>query len=349
MKTTKEMIGFLKDNYGELELSIIAKGISVKKKAEPKKKEIDFLKIATSIIGRGSKIRPVINGVYCKDNISIATDLDNTLIVNKNIAGINGVYLPEQIKNNACSISMDLEDFPNIKPLYDGLKVKINKEGIDKVIWFASKSSDNLSVNCVRIEAGKGEITYLATDTYRLTKKIYEYSGQDFAISIPLKCAEIISKYFNNEEIEVVIDGNKIMFTQGEIVLLSRLIELSYPNVKNMSFSFDREVMVNTKELISKLKEVAEIAKNDTEHKHKIKVTSTKDKLIIKAISNTMKKEVELDCICNTNDVLNINLNCQFFISCIDTEQETSKILFGGRNSAVMIGESLQMPLAYSE
>ena len=116
-----------------------------------------------------------------------------------------------------------------------------------------------------------------------------------------------------------------------------------------MSFSFDREVIVNTKELISKLKEVAEIAKNDTEVKNKIKVTSTKDKLIIKAISHTMKKEVELDCACNTNDTLNINLNCQFLISGIDTEQENSKILFGGRNSAVMIGESLQMPLAYSE
>lgn len=348
MQTTKEMIGFLKENYNELQLAEIVKGTSVKKKVI-KKKEVDFLKIASYIIGKGNKIRPVINGIYCKDDMSIATDLDNTLIVNKNIAGINGVYLPEQIKNNACSVSMDIEDFPNIKKIEEGKKVIISKEGIDKVISFASKNDDNLFIKCVRIEAGKGEITYLATDTYRLNKKVYEYSGEDFAISVPLKCAEIISRYFNEEEIEAIIDDNKIMFIQGEIVLLSRLIDLSFPNVRNMSFNFNREVIVNTKELISKLKEVAEISKNNTEHKHKIKVTSTKDKLTIKAISPTMKKEVSLDCKCNTDDTLNINLNCQFFISCIDTEQETSKILFGGRNSAVMIGESLQMPLTYSE
>lgn len=89
MKTTKEMIGFLKENYNEAQLAEIAKGISVKKKVI-KKKEVDFLKIATSIIGKGNKQRPIINGIYCKDNISIATDLDNTIIISKNIAGING-------------------------------------------------------------------------------------------------------------------------------------------------------------------------------------------------------------------------------------------------------------------
>lgn len=345
MKTPTEMIKYLNENYGIQDLDKIIKGITKAKVKIIKIKEPNYLEMLDMVSDKKNKIRPVINNICCNKNISIATDLENTIIVPKNVAEQDGIYSTEQIKNKACSVSLyDIDDFPRFHKI-KGKEFTISKSGISSVIGFADKSLDNLSIAGVRVSVKNNKIYFVATDSYKIKRAIYETDNADFEITIPLKTSKIISKIFTDEPVKLTINDNKLQFEQNDIMLLARSIDLPFINHIDFysNLNTPNYFAVDTQELIEKLKMLEPVAKLNSSAKNCVNVILKDNVLKLKSMNDTMKKEFELNCVSNAD--IKINLNLKFWLESIDENKDEVVVKFNRFDNAVVIDECVMMPL----
>ena len=99
---------------------------------------------------------------------------------------------------------MDPEEYPRIKDSHRGLWYGFFPEKnllkmFEKTKFGASSSTDNLSINCVRVEIEDQKIKMISSDTYRLVylEDNIEYEGS-LKVSIPLTTVEALIKTLTN-------------------------------------------------------------------------------------------------------------------------------------------------------
>ncbi len=176
----------------------------------------------------------------------------------------NNLYIESSDSASEFSL-MNPEDFPNIienvESVKDKKNFKINSVELanilEKVKFAASTSSDNLSINCIRMENEGKKLKFATTDTYRLVflekeklkfattdtyrlvfleKELDEIKG-NVEVSIPLNTAEALTKLLKNmEEVEIVVYSTEkqIYFKIAETLMVSRVIDLVFPNYKGI-------------------------------------------------------------------------------------------------------------------
>ncbi len=145
------------------------------------------------------------------------------------------------------------EDFPNLEleeiknPII--LSTKILKNIVSQTSFSASTQESRPVLTGINIKIKDDILECTATDSYRLSKKIIKLEEKltdDINIIIPTKNLLELTKMFDdeNENLEIHIFTNKIIFKFGTIIMLSRLIEGNYPDTNtfinneiNISFS----------------------------------------------------------------------------------------------------------------
>ena len=90
----------------------------------------------------------------------------------------------------------------------------------------------------VLFEINGSELQVVATDTYRLAWRrviLENYKENDISLIIPGKTLnELLRIIGSNEQIEVTVTQNQILFVSGNVWLISRLIEGSFPKYKQV-------------------------------------------------------------------------------------------------------------------
>ncbi len=102
----------------------------------------------------------------------------------------------------------------------------------------AAQTSDNLSVHCVRMEIKNRILKIVSSDTYRLAyceAELGEEAGFDteIKVSIPLKTIDSMVKILKNIDgtmINIRYEGTQIFFRIAEVSILSRVIDLEFPD-----------------------------------------------------------------------------------------------------------------------
>ncbi|NLK63054.1 MAG: DNA polymerase III subunit beta [Fusobacteria bacterium] len=264
----------------------------------------------------------------------------------------------------------DAEEYPVIREIESGKEIFINKDlfvnSLEKTKMAAAQTSDNLSVHCVRMEIKNRILKIVSSDTYRLAyceAELGEEAGFDteIKVSIPLKTIDSMVKILKNIDgtmINVRYEGTQIFFRIAEVSILSRVIDLEFPDYESIlsNTQYNKKVVLNTKDYTSLLKRVLVFVRSNIDSKNSAIFSFIGNKLIIKGISKSAKIKEEIDTIKDGDD-LNISLNVKFLIDYLQNLETTNiEMNLTDSSSAVLLkGENEEkyiyftMPLALLE
>lgn len=159
--------------------------------------------------------------------------------------------------------TISTEDFPTIPHVSKNNSCKINSQelvnGLKSVWYAASASSMKPELSSVYVYSDSNNLTFVATDSFRLAEKRTGIKIEDFeSILIPQKNVAEIIRIFDGFEDEVIISfgDNQVSFEiSGGVYLVSRVVEGNFPDYKQIIPKEDKtEVVVLKNDLINTFK-----------------------------------------------------------------------------------------------
>lgn len=283
----------------------------------------------------------------------------------------NNLYIESSDSASEFSL-MNPEDFPNIIENVESVKDKENfkinsvelANILEKVKFAASTSSDNLSINCIRMENEGKKLKFATTDTYRLVfleKELDEIKGK-IEVSIPLNTAEALTKLLKNmEEVEIVVYSTEkqIYFKIAETLMVSRVIDLVFPNYKGIlgNDAYNKTLIINNEVFLKVLRRIIIFVKNNAESKYGATFEIEGKLLKINGVNDIARINEQLE-VEDEGEKIKISLNAKFISEFIQNLDKDSDIIlnFISPNSSVRIrqeGENnylyVVMPLALKD
>lgn len=278
-------------------------------------------------------INSFLNGINDDESsIVLTTDQNNLKILSKRSSGV--------IK------TINADDFPSI-PRVISNENSFTLNGNDfakglKSVWYSSSvSSIKPELSSVYVYCDGEFVVFVATDSFRLAeKKIKIKKTKDFGqILIPYKNIPDIIRVLEgiNDEIEVILDKNQISFSYNGIYLISRVVDGSFPDYKQIIPKItSTEVVLLKQDLISALK-LSNIF-SDKFNQINFKIDPASKICEIKTKNNDIgENNTNLDAVI-TGESLGINFNYKYIIDCFQSiDSDSVSLNFSGLNKPMII------------
>jgi DNA polymerase III subunit beta len=164
--------------------------------------------------------------------------------------------------------TMPADDFPKIYEekgeIFTKIKRDVLEQKLSRIVFSAAQDGGRPSLSGVLVDQGVDGLTIVATDGYRLSleKGISLGSkGNASSVLVPARVfKELLSVKEDDGEVTISISKktNQIIFTQGETVLVGRLIEAEYPPFEkiiptshSITASFEKGKLLNAVKICS--------------------------------------------------------------------------------------------------
>ena len=284
--------------------------------------------------------------IYGKSLLDIIRRLPNTDI------------LIENFENNEVSFKTDMsiynfncfrvEDFPNIvlEETKDPIIIPSQKfkELVNKTSFACSMQESRPLLTGVNIKLQGSLLECTATDSYRLSKisttldKIYD---DNINIVIPSRNINELVKLLDNEDdLEIHVFANKIIFRTNNIVFQSSLLNGNYPNTDNsIAKEFKYIIKTDLKDFYNTLDRASLLTQS--KDKNIIDVEINDNELLIKATSLEMGKVEEKIIVENqTNNNIRISFSAKYMLEALKMfNKEKLFILLNGEISPIILKE----------
>jgi DNA polymerase III subunit beta len=156
-------------------------------------------------------------------------------------------------------------EFPDMPNVENPVIIKMDKNELNDIIqdtlYATSRDEMKISLQGVCINVEKKQITAVATDGFRLVKRISKtkeentYNGQ---VIIPNKFLTILQSHLTNDDLKLILCSNHIQIDNGNTTLVSRIIREKYPDYESIIPSDnDKIAVLNKNELLSAVKRVS--------------------------------------------------------------------------------------------
>ncbi|MCR8658468.1 DNA polymerase III subunit beta [Paenibacillus endoradicis] len=157
-------------------------------------------------------------------------------------------------------VGLDPEDFPVLPSIEQNYILQVPgdliKSMIRQTVLAASTSEQTPILTGVLWSLLQGELKFTATDRHRLaSRKTTVNAGEDYKfnnIVIAAKTLNELSKLIpdNNNNIDVVVADNQVLFKLDHIMFYTRILDGTYPDTSKIIPSvFETEIVLNTKNL----------------------------------------------------------------------------------------------------
>lgn len=227
---------------------------------------------------------------------------------------------------------MDAREFPEIPEIEEKEKKKALPMGkikeISRQVFFAASADETRPVlNGVRLKVSETELEAVATDGYRLSRKIIKGKFEkETLLIIPARAFLEVSRLGGeeNEGVKFLLDKkeNQIIFTAGNAQIISRLIEGKFPPFsKVIPENWQTEVVLDKKELESSVKMASVFARQSA---NIVRFSIEKNKVTVSANAVSVgenKSEIEAKI---KGDSLQVALNYRFvqdFLNAVDGDE----------------------------
>ena len=252
-----------------------------------------------------------------KNKLSLrATDLEQTILINIDINSAEESKLAIPVKtlleitqeipdenlniiinnDNKVQIQTDFgnysimgksaNEFPEIPNVENPVIINMDKNELNDIIqdtlYAASKDEMKISLQGVCLNVKNTEVTAVATDGFRLVKRISNtkeensFSGQ---VIIPSKFLTILQPHLTNDDLKLVLCTNHIQIENGNTVLVSRIIREKYPDYESIIPSDnDKIAVINKDDLFSAVKRVSIFSNRTT---RQIALTFENNKVVV--------------------------------------------------------------------
>lgn len=207
------------------------------------KENIENIDVCGDIVVSGKYIYEIIKKLP-NEVINIEEVMESKLFINTSSSSFNLNC------NNASDFPvLDLED--NKNPII--ISKKMFKSIINQTLFATSSQESRPALTGLNFKIEGDILECVATDSYRLAKKIINLNEkvvEKINIIIPTKNLYELVKLFNDDEgdLELHIFNNKIIFKFNSIIMMSRLVNGTYPDTSKLiptSFSVSMSVKLN--------------------------------------------------------------------------------------------------------
>lgn len=192
-------------------------------------------------------------------------------------------------------------------------------EAINEVVFSASMNTSRPVLSGVFLSVGPAGLKMVATDSYRLAERTMEVSSKPAeAVSciVPAKTMMELGKILgksSDKEVKVVISKNQILFSIGDIELISRLIDGKFPDYEKIIPSDKKtKIEVSVEDLSLVLKRVSLFAR---ENNNSVKMAATNDGKLIVSSEETKVGEEKAEVLIKIDGENNkVSLNSQYLL-----------------------------------
>lgn len=283
----------------------------------------------------------------------------------------NNLFIESSDSSSEFSL-MEAEDFPKILVEADFFQrqeeFKMNSVELadifEKVKFAASSSSDNLSINCVRLESEENNLKFITTDTYRLVflEKELEKINEKLEVSIPLNTIEALTKLLRSieeTEIKFYFYNKQVYFKLEDTLIISRVIDLAFPNYKGIlgNNTYNKTLIINSEKFLKVLRRIIIFVRNNAESKYGATFELEGKELKVNGVNDIAKINEQLE-VEYEGDRIKISLNAKFLSDFIQNLNKESNIMlnFISSNGSVKIKKEnddnylyIVMPLALKD
>jgi DNA polymerase-3 subunit beta len=169
--------------------------------------------------------------------------------------------------------TLPADDFPRL-PAIEGETVKLPAQPlattIDLVARAASRDEVRPILTGVMLHAEGNSLTMVATDSYRLSVKHTELESpvsQTLEANVPARALRELARIVaasGEEEVEIALPRNQVVFGTAGAVLSSRLIEGQFPSWRQLiPESFEHDVRLPREELLEIARRISQLAQRN--------------------------------------------------------------------------------------
>ena len=267
-----------------------------------------------------------------------------------NFEVIDGLKIKIYTDNNQYNLNcLDINDYPDVRlevnkdPII--IKGDIFKTIINQTVFAISTQELRPILTGVNFKFTKDELEVVATDSYRLAKKNIKLNApveKDVEIVMPGKNIMELEKIITDEEnIEIHIFNNKVLFVYKNINFQTNLLSGSYPNTSNLIPSeFAYIVKVNKRDFNDAIDRAALLTIG--KDKNIVKMSLDNTKMIINSYASEIGKvEEQLQVETNNKEKLEISFSAKYMLEALKTMQEDDILLLLNSDVKPLIIKSL--------
>ncbi len=132
------------------------------------------------------------------------------------------------------------DDYPVMPQIVDGTTWSVDgptlKRALQQVVLAASSDDARPILTGIYFHTNEGGLYVAATDSYRLAEKRVMDLTQEVKLLIPASAMQDLLRILGDHDDEVTVthDDQQVLFTVGDIELVTRLIEGSYPDYRKL-------------------------------------------------------------------------------------------------------------------
>jgi DNA polymerase III subunit beta len=174
---------------------------------------------------------------------------------------------------------MDVEDYPEVDFLDLDDPVVLDSQLLKSIIRetnFATASSEKRPIlTGVNFKYRDDSLYCVATDSYRLSQKNVKLrtNTTTFDIVVPNKSLDELSKILDGyqEDVDVFINPNKVLFRMNKILFQTRLLEGTYPDtMRIIPTEFPVSIPFNKEDLLAGVERVSLLSPKDRDTNYNI-------------------------------------------------------------------------------
>ena len=265
-----------------------------------------------------------------------------------NIEVIDGLKIIISTDNTIYNLNcLNVEDYPQInfektkKPII--ISSDILKKIIHQTIFAISTQESRPLLTGVNIKINGNILDCITTDSYRLAKKtiILDEQYDNFDIVIPGKNIQEFEKILSEEEnVEIHLFNNKILFIYNNYHFQSSLLSGSYPNTSNLiptEFEFILTTSLNN--YFSAIDRAALLTQNKDKNIVRME-TQTNEILITSFASEIGKVEETVSINKNNKEDISISFSSKYMLEALKTFDEDELLILLNSDSKPIVLKS---------
>lgn len=185
------------------------------------------------------------------------------------------------------------DEFPVVPEINGGVKWTIpikELKGLNQVVFAASGDETRPVLTGVFLQTNNGALYAAATDSYRLAEKKLIKTAQKISLLVPATALQELLRILpeQTELVEVFADNQQVLFKAGDVELVTRLIDATYPDYKKLiPAKFTTTATVDRDEFIA-ITKVSSLFARESAGSVTIKVDNDPEKISITSIATQL-------------------------------------------------------------
>jgi DNA polymerase-3 subunit beta len=280
---------------------------------------------------RGAVMASLLSGLPKEKNIILESKDGNVLI--------------STASNTTLIKTFPTDDFPSIPKLDTQRVIDINPrllvKGLKSVVYSASTSTVKPELGSVYIFKDGTELVFVSTDSFRLAEKRVKIKETlEFpTVIIPAKNVADIIRTFEGvtDDIRMLFDKNQIAFESKDVYLMSRVIDATFPDYKQIIPKvFVTEVVVLKQDFVDSLKTSNVFA--DKFNQVNIKALPSKKSFVISTKNSDVGEYTNAIDSSITGQDVEINFNHRYISDCFKSiDADSLSISISGANKPLVM------------